>query len=199
PTVPPDNNTPIGEGGMDEQVISGYATGRFRLLDSLSLIGGARVTHWKFKRFSEDYQTGNVTRLNSSQDPEVIPFAGITYDFLENWSAYASYTSIFKPQTVRSESGAFLDPLTGDSYEAGIKAAFFNLRLNLHGAVYRIQQDNLAIALPNNVLAPDGSTAYRAVSGAKTDGFELELAGMLTRNWQASAGFAHNVTEDRDK
>lgn len=42
PTVPPDNNTPIGEWGMDEQVISGYATGRFRLLDSLSLIGGAR-------------------------------------------------------------------------------------------------------------------------------------------------------------
>lgn len=199
PTVPPDNNTPIGEWGQDEQVISGYATGRFRLLDSLSLIGGARVTHWKFKRFSENYQTGNVTRLNSSQDPEIIPFAGITYDFLDNWTIYASYTSIFKSQTVRSESGAFIDPLLGNSYEAGIKAAFFDNRLNLHGAVYRIQQDNLAVALPNNVLAPDGSTAYRSVSGARTDGFEMELAGMLTRNWQASVGFAHNVTEDRDK
>ncbi|WP_396956154.1 TonB-dependent siderophore receptor [Nitrosomonas sp.] len=199
PTPPPTLNTPVGEWRMDEQVISGYVTGRFRLLDSLSLIGGARVTDWKFRRFAENYATGNITRINFSQNPEIIPFAGITYDFLENWSAYASYTSIFKPQTLRSENGNFVDPLAGNSYEVGIKAAFFDNRLNLHGAIYRIQQDNLAIALPNNVLAPDGSTAYRTVSGAKTDGFEMELAGMLTRNWQASVGFAHNVTEDRNK
>jgi len=199
PTAPPTNDIPVGEWGMDEQVISGYATGRFRVLDSLSLIGGARVTDWKFKRFSEDYATGNITRINFSRNPEIIPFAGITYDFLENWTAYVSYTSIFKPQTLRSENGSFIDPLTGNSYEAGIKAAFFDNRLNLHGAIYRIQQDNLAVALPNNVLAPDGSTAYRTVSGARTDGFEMELAGMLTRNWQASVGFAHNVTEDRNK
>lgn len=199
PTAPPTNDIPVGEWGMDEQVISGYATGRFRVLDSLSLIGGARVTDWKFKRFSEDYATGNITRINFSRNPEIIPFAGITYDFLENWTAYVSYTSIFKPQTLRSENGSFIDPLAGNSYEAGIKAAFFDNRLNLHGAIYRIQQDNLAVALPNNVLAPDGSTAYRTVSGARTDGFEMELAGMLTRNWQASLGFAHNVTEDRNK
>ncbi len=199
PTAPPSNKIPNGEWNQDERVISGYATGRFRLLDSLSLIGGARITSWKFKRFAENYDTGNVTRINTNQDPEIIPFAGITYDFLENWSAYASYTSIFKPQTLRSESGAFVDPLLGNSYEAGIKAAFFDNRLNLHGAVYRIQQDNFAVALPNNVLAPDGSTAYRTVSGTRTDGFEMELAGMLTRNWQASMGFAHNTTEDRNK
>lgn len=66
------------------------------------------------------------------------------YDINEDWSTYVSYTSIFQPQDKRDASGRYLDPTTGKSYEAGVKADWFNTRLTTSLAIFRIEQDNVA-------------------------------------------------------
>src|SRR5690606_34195177 len=93
--------------------------------------------------------------------------------------------------------GSYIDPLSGQSYEAGVKAAFLDGRLNLGAAVYQLKENNKAIAIPD-VFAPDGSQAYEAKSGTRTRGFEIEASGMLLPGWELAASFAHNRTQDRD-
>jgi len=192
-----DGNTPLnpnkqiqGSYTDEENVSSAYSTVRFKPTDALSLILGSRITSWERLQSSVKdarYENGKVT-----------PYAGLVYDFNKNWSGYVSYTDIFKPQNNKTASGDYIDPLLGKSYEIGAKAEFFDKRLNLGMALYKIEQDNLAVSIPN-VFAPDGSQAYRAVSGTSTRGFEAELSGELARNWQGSIGFSRGITVDRNK
>lgn len=64
------------------------------------------------------------------------------YDIDDNWSTYASYTSIFQPQNKRDSSGKYLSPITGNNYEMGLKSDWMNSRLTTTLAVFRIEQDN---------------------------------------------------------
>lgn len=196
PNQPP--NPATGEMRIDERVTSAYTTLRFRPTDALSLIVGGRVTSWKSDKSTLSYATGKTTVANRSENDKLTPYAGIVYDLTDNWSAYASYTNIFKPQTSKDINGDYLDPLLGNSYEVGAKGSFFDDRLNIAAAMYRIQQDNFGIAIPG-AFAPDGSGAFEAVSGTQTRGFEIEASGELARNWQASLSFGRSVTQDRNK
>ncbi len=81
------------------------------------------------------------------------PYAGLVYDITDNLSAYASYTNIFKPQgNLRDREGRLLDPLEGKSYEAGVKALLLDGKLLATAAVYRIEQDNLAVPDPGQFV-----------------------------------------------
>ncbi len=192
------NNPANGDMRISERITSAYTTVRFRPTDALSIIVGGRITSWSNDKTTLSYSTGLKTVDNRSENDRFTPYAGIVYDLNQNWSAYASYTNIFKPQSYQDVNGDFLNPLLGNSYEVGAKGSFLNGKLNVNAAVYKIQQDNLAVALPGQ-FAPDGSSAYEAVSGTQTRGFELEVAGELARNWQASASFGRSLTQDRNK
>ena len=43
-----------------------------------------------------------------------------------------------------------------------------------------------------------GQSAYKAVSGTTTKGFELQLSGQLTPGWQMLAGFTYAQPRDKD-
>lgn len=171
-----------------------YATARLRPTDALSVILGARVSDWSEKTRRMPFQ-GKSTYTTRTETGVVTPYAGLVYDFNANWSGYASYTDIFKPQTQKTTTGDYLDPLKGKAYELGVKGAFYDERLNFTAAVFDVRQDNLAVALTNQ-FAPDGSAAYRAAKGTITRGYEFELAGELSREWQIGAGFSHSVARD---
>lgn len=175
----------ISVGKEKEKMTSAYASTRLRATDAVSLILGARITDW-------ERDTGTLR-----SEKKVTPYAGIVYDFNPNWSAYGSYTSIFKPQSIRDINGKYIDPLLGNGYELGAKGEFFNKRLNVAGSLYQIKQDNLGIAYVPAVYYTDGSQVYRVVAGTKTRGFELEAGGEIKRNWQGSASFSRSMTEDR--
>ncbi len=190
-------NPATGDIKFEERVDSAYAAARFKPVDALGIIVGARVTDWRNTRTERPYDTGVASVLKRKESGEFIPYAGVTYDFGAQWTGYASYTSIFKPQSRRDVNGDFLDPEVGDSYELGVKAALLGGRLNFAAAVYEVQQDNFGVSIPG-VFAPDGSLAYRAVAGTRTRGYELELAGELAPEWQAMIAFASNRSEDRN-
>jgi len=186
-----------GDFDYTEKTTSAYATARFKPFDALSIIVGARTTSWEDETYNRSYATGVATNVKREWSNQVTPYAGLVFDLSSQWSVYASYTDIFKPQSSKDASGNYLDPLLGKAYELGSKAELFGGKLNLAAALYQIEQDNLAVSIPG-VLAPDGSQAYRAAAGTKTRGVEFEVGGQLARNWQASAAFARNLSQDAD-
>lgn len=188
--TPGNPNTGVQGSYQDkESMSSAYSTARFKPTDALSVIVGARITNWE--------RVQSTVKNSPYENNKVTPYAGLVYDFNKNWSGYASYTDIFKPQSNKTATGDFLDPLLGKSYEIGAKGEFFDKRLNLGVAIFKIQQDNLGVSIPG-VFAPDGSQAYRSVSGTSTRGFEAELSGELARNWQGSIGYTRSMTSDRN-
>ncbi|PUY60048.1 ferric-rhodotorulic acid/ferric-coprogen receptor FhuE, partial [Cronobacter sakazakii] len=171
-----------------------YAATRLSLADPLHLILGARYTEWNAK-YNLERKPDEIRR---SKADDVTPYAGLIYDIDDTWSAYASYTSIFQPSGQRDVNSEFLDPTTGKAYEAGLKADWFNTRLTASLAVFRIEQDN--VALNTGVIIPGsgGQTAYKSVDGTVSKGVELELNGALTDNWQLTFGASRYVAEAGD-
>jgi len=177
-----------------------YSALRLKPADDLAVIVGARVSNYRYK-LSQIYTSPALARNNKitemSESGVVTPYAGIVYDLNDQHSVYASYTSIFKPQSARDRNGNVLDPRTGDNYEIGLKSDYFGGRLTSAIALYQIRQDNLAEVdegqfVPGTVREP----AYRAVSGAKTSGLDIEFNGELAPGWQAALSYSYSITKD---
>ena len=185
---------PRSEYGYSETRQKGlYAATRLNVTDDLKVILGARES-W-YEKTSDDIYS-EVSKIDV--DHELTPYAGVVYDLTENLSAYASYTEIFLPQSVRDSSGQVLDPIVGESTEIGLKGEYFDGRLNASAAVFQIKQDNLGQSTgvlidPNN---PVGGYAYEASEGATSKGFELEVSGELATDWNASVGYTQFTAED---
>ncbi|ELY5802648.1 ferric-rhodotorulic acid/ferric-coprogen receptor FhuE [Cronobacter sakazakii] len=171
-----------------------YAATRLSLADPLHLILGARYTEWNAK-YNLERKPDEIRR---SKADDVTPYAGLIYDIDDTWSAYASYTSIFQPSGQRDVNSEFLDPTTGKAYEAGLKADWFNTRLTASLAVFRIEQDNVAVNTGVIIPGSGGQTAYKSVDGTVSKGVELELNGALTDNWQLTFGASRYVAEAGD-
>lgn len=170
-----------------------YLAGKFTLLEPLKLITGVRVSNWKYE---SDDGVGNREFKN-----EVTPYAGLVFDFLDNYSWYTSYTSIFKPEDKRDVNRQYLDPREGKSYETGLKGEFLDGKLNAALSVFKTQQDNVAEEI-NGVFVPNpngglsNEKAYRSVDGVESKGVEFELDGEIRDNWNLSFGVAHFNAKD---
>ncbi|PEQ13991.1 hypothetical protein B2G71_04320 [Novosphingobium sp. PC22D] len=176
---------------------SGYAATRLKPLDGISLILGGRITNWTEQDWNEGATDSTASSGPKTKEKGVFtPYGGLVVDITDSVSAYVSYSKIFNPQTNEDIDGDRLAPLTGANYEGGLKASFFDEKLNASIAVFYIAQDNFA--LDTGLLNPKGNTAYEAVSGTKSKGFELEVSGEALPGWQVSGGFSHAKVKDRD-
>ncbi|WP_223591932.1 TonB-dependent siderophore receptor [Pseudomonas sp. A-R-19] len=185
----------VGTDDIVQRQTGAYLAARLKPIDDLTLILGARVSDFS-GRDDLDYSDPQTTDLRDSyrQSGVVTPYAGLVYDLDDTYSVYASYTSIYQPQMSKDANRQLLDPVQGNSHEAGIKAEYFGGRLNARFALYRIEQDNIA----EYVSGVDTESVYRAVQGASTKGFEIELAGELRDGWNLSAGYTYNHTRDAE-
>lgn len=165
-----------------------YLAGKFTLLEPLKLVAGVRTSNWKYE--SEDGV--NNRKFNN----QVTPYAGLVFDFLDDYSWYASYTGIFKPEDKQDANRQYLDPREGKSYETGLKGEFFDKQLNASMSVFLTKQDNVAeksgsIELDNKLV-----DVYSSTDGVESKGFEIELDGKLTDKWDMTFGIAHFNAED---
>lgn len=173
-------------------VTRAYGAAHLNLTDQLKAVVGASATWLKADGVSYG---ANQYRKNS----DVSPYLGATYDLTKNLSLYASYTSIFSPQTEVDRSNRRLDPITGTSIEGGIKSEWFGGRLYATASLFRARQKNLATAAgqfgPGDT-GPQGATYYTGVD-TTSRGFELELGGRVTDNWTVSGGYTGLEIEDQ--
>lgn len=165
-----------------------YLVGRLSLTDSLNMILGARVTKYEYNNILSNY--------GFEHKNEITPYAGLVYDLNNNHSIYTSYTSIFKPQENKDESGKYLDPKEGKSYEVGIKGEYFDNRLNASLSLFRMEQDNVAEKAGVNTTTLE--EYYRGVDGTTSKGIEIDIRGEITDNWNAALSLVSFEAKDSD-
>lgn len=179
-----------------------YATTRLNPLDGLSVIVGGRLSYWTTRTDGFD-ASGVTTRGDTTSESRVFtPYAGVVVDLSKQVSVYASYTDIFQPASLYDAQGKLLDPAEGTNVEAGVKWALLDNRLNVSAAVYRTKKDNVPEYVPGPGgsvnYGPTGAYVYQGIDGTKTTGFELEVAGELSPEWQMAGGFSYNKPVDSE-
>ncbi|MHC6225367.1 TonB-dependent siderophore receptor [Pseudomonas sp. X10] len=183
---------------------AGYIATRLNLTDDLHLVLGSRYGSWKVKSHSWQYD-GNLavtkhTPGGQTHNDQWTPYAGVLYDLTEQYTVYASYTDIFKPQTVQDVDKKYLEPIVGKVYEIGLKGSLFEDRANLSTAVFRSKQDNVPEIDDSVPRGPNGEQYYKSGGkGIVVEGFEAEIAGEVMPDWNLSLGYSYTHAATADK
>lgn len=166
-----------------------YGRLNMQLADPLKLIAGARLSWWKNDARSYNPYFGDINQNVTRVTARATPYAGLVWDLNASLSAYASYTSIFQPQTATDAQGNTLKPRVGRQVEIGLKGEFLEGRLNAHAALFQIIDRNRAMTDPDNPL-------FSVAAGkVRSQGFETEISGSPLPGWSLVAGYAYTTTK----
>lgn len=172
-----------------------YSASRLQISDRWKVIVGGRFSNWKQEDAAAVW---TAEAFEIEHNGIFTPYAGVLYDLGQYFTAYASYTDIFTPNTNKDRNGDYLDPAEGASYEAGLKGEFFDGTLDTSIAVFCIDQNNSPEVDVGFFVPGTLDPAYRAAQGTETKGYELEVVGALTPQWQLSLGWTHYKAQDAD-
>lgn len=161
-----------------------YAQGRLEVIDGVKINLGGR-----FSNYDSSVRDLGRNTLNEIDEDNFAPYAGVTWDVVDHITLYASYAEIFQPQTQLQIGGSNVEPRIGRQVEGGVKGDFFGGRLSAQAAVYWINDENRAVADPNNV------GFFVGTGEADTEGFELTIAGQPFPGWEVAAGYAYVDTD----
>jgi len=149
-------------------------------------------------RYARDAVSGQIT-----SEPENIlridrmpSYRGaLVYKPQPNGSLYLAYGTSFNPSAENLNfivnargfgiSNAFLAPEENETIEAGTKWNILNGQASLNAAVFRLEKTNARVP---NATTP----GFNSLDGVqRVDGFDFQLTGRLTQNWQLSAGYTY--------
>ena len=180
----------LQDGYQQSRHLSVYGSTRFKLTDKWSLIGGMRLMNWKYAYRTERNRFADGRRSEKA----FIPYLGTTYDITPNLTAYASYTTVFRPQVrYLTQNGNPLAPQRGRTYETGLKASWFEGRLNAAVSVYRNKRDKIGVLAGR---LPNGERYYKAEDHTSNTGGELSINGRLNDRWLLNASYARSKTKN---
>ncbi|GLK89750.1 TonB-dependent siderophore receptor [Pseudomonas turukhanskensis] len=168
-----------------------YGVVRYKLLDPLTMVVGARTSNYKYDYNLERIVTGVTFPSSSKETGEVSPYGGFIYELTPEWSAYISYADIFKPQTVVDVKGAPMKPILGSNYELGLKGELLDGRVNTSFAIFRVDQKNKAALLDDSC-----PNCYVAGGKARSLGLDAEISGEVITDLQLYAGYTYTHTEN---
>ncbi|MEB6668774.1 TonB-dependent siderophore receptor [Acinetobacter vivianii] len=179
-----------------------YLTTRWNLADSLKLITGVRESNFKYDSEYQSNVTGKFVdsrAVHYKKDNIWTPYVGLTYDFNDTYTGYASFTDTFVVQNVKDRNEKLLDPVQGNVYEIGLKGSFNDDKLIASIAAFRTNQINRAIQDQSSKgqCAFNGGEGYCNTSAGEviSEGIETELRGEVLPNLNLSAGYTYNTTE----
>ncbi|MFT4053351.1 MAG: TonB-dependent siderophore receptor [Novosphingobium sp.] len=177
-----------------------YGTWRAHPTDALTLIAGGRLSWYDY---TYDSRTGTaavygaLSHTTLDTKGKFTPFAGMLYALNPSWNLYASYATIFEPQSGRTVSGTLLDPITGTNYEAGIKGELADGRANVSLALFRYDHTGRSVNDYDNGLVCDGWYCARSSGKVRSEGIEAEASGQVLPGLEVSAGYTYNTTKYR--
>lgn len=150
-----------------------------------------------------NYQTNNELIVKKSA---LLPRIGITYavnnavnvytTYLEGYQPQSNTTSLM-PQTASLPGGSLFKPLESDLKEFGLKATFLNNTMSFNAAIYEINQRNILMKAND----PENPDLLVTRGGERSRGFECDLAGYITRDWQINISYSYidaEITNDSD-
>lgn len=162
-----------------------YGSVLFSMTDRLKLILGVSKVDYKNRGVSYGVST-------DSDEDGGSPYAGFTWELLDNVNVYGSFSDIYKPQYYLNENLQPLGSAEGESYELGLKKQFDNSML-ASVALFKTEQQNLQefVAYTENFTY----ALYRGIN-VEAKGVELEVAGNVTEALRLQAGFTHLALKD---
>ena len=185
------------------RLAGGYVATRLSLADPLHVIIGARSSTYRTDTRNYNTQgayTGSGDLVETRN--EVTPYVGAVFDINKQYSAYASFTQLFNPQSSKDRNNQFLAPETGDNAELGVKGEFYEGKLNASAALFHTKKKNMAEldrTVPPGFLLPDGGQAMVANgAGVTAKGVEFDVSGHLSPAWEASGGYTYLHAAEAD-
>ncbi|MBV7257824.1 TonB-dependent receptor [Pacificimonas sp. WHA3] len=127
---------------------------------------------------------------------------GVVYRVTDDISAFGQYATSFEPQRPASQNplaGGPFAPTSGDIYEAGIKSALFDGRVQSSLSAYRLRRSNILQANPRGDVGGDGIDDRVAIGEITSKGIEFDIAADITPDWVITAAYGYNdtrITED---
>ncbi|BBD02336.1 TonB-dependent siderophore receptor [Sphingobium limneticum] len=173
-----------------------YLSMRLRPIEPVSIILGVNYAKYKLSNtYYYDSDGGEMETDANNYKGRFLPYAGLSVDIGQKVTAYASYSDIFRPQDVRDISANVLPPISGSTYEIGLKGEFLDGRLQPALALF-VRKENNYPEETNDVVPPElgglpDEIAYRAISGVTTKGVEATVAGEPLPGWTLQAGYAY--------
>lgn len=140
-----------------------------------------------------NYETNNELTVKKGA---LLPRIGVTYTVNQDVNVYATYlegyqpqsnTTTLMPQTGSLPGGSVFKPLESDLKEFGVKATFLNKTMSFNAAVYEINQRNILMNA-NDPVNPDLLVTR---GSERSRGFECDLAGYITPDWQVNASYSY--------
>ncbi|WP_107851094.1 TonB-dependent receptor [Oceanimonas marisflavi] len=152
-------------------------------LGSWSLLGGLR-----YDRMELEQQFRGATSTN--EDEKLSPRLGLVYTLSDELSFYGSWGRSWQ----LPYGGIYINPKLAEFYrtdllEAGVKSYLFEDRLMLHGALFRIDQQQ-----PET----NSNGEITARNEFRHEGLELEARGQITDAWNIAAGYSYLEAKDRE-
>lgn len=182
-----------------------YSTLRLQLTDPLKLVVGARAQRYKFEQaysMRKSDGTGPWVEQDDVFDREpttVVPFGGLIYALNDDWSTYVSYSEVFKPQAQKlqgpEDAATSIEPMTGKTYETGIKGELLGGALNVSAALFYTTREHQAAtdpAYPNPPFSYSSSCCFLAQDKITSKGIDLEATGEIAPGWEVLAGYTYN-------
>ena len=157
-----------------------FAQLRLSFWEPLHIILGGRLGKVKADTYSyTDEKWSNV--INDKL--RFVPYAGIVFTPVKPVTVYASYSSLYTPQTYQRADGSFIDPNVGQQAEVGVKTSFLNDRLCVNAAGFLMSDSGRA-------YKTDPNQGYWE-NGGKVDckGFEVEATLSLVPGLNVIAGY----------
>jgi iron complex outermembrane recepter protein len=139
-----------------------------------------------------NYESNNELTVKKSA---LLPRVGITYAINKAINVYTTYlegyqpqsnTVTLMPQTGTLPAGSLFDPLESNLKEVGLKAVFLNNTMSFNAAFYEINQRNILM----NANDPANPDLLVTRGAERSRGFECDLAGYITPQWQINASYS---------
>lgn len=165
-------------------VLGLYAQDQIKFHPQWTALVGVR-RDWSDQR-TDDRLAGTRTRQS---DAATTLSAGLVYEFVPGWAAYASYGESFLPVVGQAFGGGAFAPETGKQWEAGLKYEAPGGGLTGALALFDLTRRNVTTADPVN-------TGFSVQTGEqRARGVELEVGADLRRNLKLTAAYTFTDTE----
>lgn len=164
---------------------------------------GARWDHFDTKQTPYNVDgaalTANQLRQRGKSDTYFWSWqAGLVFKPLENGSIYLNYATSANPSGITTGDGADnisaanqnLEPEETRSYELGTKWNLLDNRLSLSAALFDMKKTNAKVTVATEIMDTVGTQRIK--------GFELGVAGAITKQWNVSAGYTRLDSELSD-
>lgn len=162
-----------------------FGSTKLNITDDFFVVAGFNAIKFNRKGLNSGVDINN-------DENEISPYIGATYAITDDVNTYVSYSDIYQPQERYDYDGYFLDPTKGINFEVGVKAQWFDDKLLTTFAIFTAEQDNLASYAGLNANALN---YYKGIN-IESKGFEFELVGYITDNFNVILGYTTIDLED---